>query len=368
MALKIVRNDITKMKTDAIVNTAGQTPEVGSGCDVAVYTAAGFEKLHAIRKEIGEVAEGEVFITPGLALPAKYIIHAVSPLYVDGSSGEEEKLRSCYRKSMQLAKEKGIRSIAFPLIATGSYGYPKEEGIRIAVDEINDFLLKEDMDITLVVFDGESTKLGARLYPDLEEYISHHYVEEHKQKEYGRGLARRLHQAGRAMSAAPVRSEINSCEALFDVGTAAMAAAKESCEADLYDEEEIDEIAIGEEISERLAHLEDPFGVYLLYLIRSKGKTNAEVYNNAFISKQAFAKLNKDPSGYHPDKITALRYCVGAHLNMDETKDLLARAGYALSPSDKRDIIFTYFISNEVFDIIEIDIRLEEHGIPCIIK
>ena len=131
MALKIVRNDITKMDTEAIVNTAGETPEVGDGCDVAVYMAAGYDELHALRKEIGNVAQGDVFITPGFKLPAKYIIHAVSPLYVDGQSGEEDKLRSCYRKSLQLAKEKGIKSIAFPLLATGAYGYPKEEGMRI---------------------------------------------------------------------------------------------------------------------------------------------------------------------------------------------------------------------------------------------
>ena len=130
---------------------------------------------------------------------------------------------------------------------------------------------------------------------------------------------------------------------------------------------ELDEDAIGETITERLKHAEDPFGVYLLYLIKSKGKTNAEVYRSVFITKQSFGKLNKDPENYHPDKVTALRYCVGAELNIDETKDLLARAGYALSPSDKRDIIFSYFITHEIFDITEIDIQLEEHGIPCIL-
>ena len=132
--------------------------------------------------------------------------------------------------------------------------------------------------------------------------------------------------------------------------------------------EEEDAYDFGEAISERLEHTEDPFGVYLLYLIKQKGKTNAQVYNKAIITKQAFAKLNKDPKRYHPDKITALQYCIGAELNIDETKDLLARAGYALSPSDKRDIIFSYFITHEVYDMIDIDIQMEEHGLPCIIK
>ena len=172
MPLKIVRNDITKMNTQAIVNTANDSVTVGTGCDSAVYKAAGFDELLAYRKEkIGNVPEGEVFITPGFKLKAEYIIHAVSPRYVDGAHGEEEKLRSCYRKSLQLAKEYSISSISFPLISTGSFGYPKEEGMRIAVDEINAFLMNNDMLDFIVVFDDKATALGGKLYPDIEEYI-----------------------------------------------------------------------------------------------------------------------------------------------------------------------------------------------------
>ena len=375
MALKIVRNDITKMNTEAIVNTAGETPEVGDGCDVAVYMAAGYDKLHELRKEIGNVPQGEVFITPGFDLPAKYIIHAVSPFFVDGKSGEEEKLRSCYRKSLNLAWEKGIKSIAFPLISTGAYGYPKEEGIRIAIDEINDFLLKNDMDITLVVFDRKSSELGSKLYPDLEEYISHNYVCEKGEEEYGEAFNGQILGAN-ASSHAPERDMIarRRQSVIRECGRASAMKASMSMPlgdvaegAAMMAPMEMDEDAIGETITERLKHTEDPFGVYLLYLIKSKGKTNAEVYNSVFITKQLFGKLNKDPENYHPDKVTALRYCVGAELNIDEKKDLLARAGYALSPSDKRDIIFSYFITHEIFDITEIDIQLEEHGIPCIL-
>ena len=146
MALKIIRNDITKMNTDAIVNTANDHATVGTGCDSAIYNAAGYNKLLEYRKsEIGFIPEGEAFITPGFKLQAKYIIHAVSPMYIDGNSGEEDKLRSCYRNSLRLAVEKGCGTIAFPLIATGSFGYPKEEGLRIAVDEINAFLMSHDI-------------------------------------------------------------------------------------------------------------------------------------------------------------------------------------------------------------------------------
>ena len=186
MPFKIVRNDITKMDTEAIVNTANDHPTVGTGCDHAVYMAAGYDELLAWRKEhIGYVKEGDVFITPGFHLPAKYIIHAVSPLYVDGKHEEEELLRSCYRKSLALAAERGIRSLAFPLISTGGFGYPKEEGMRIAVDEIHGFLLHTDMDIFLVVFDEKATRMGRNLYPDLEAYIDLNYVQERNEEEYG---------------------------------------------------------------------------------------------------------------------------------------------------------------------------------------
>ena len=161
MAFKIVRNDITKMNTEAVVNTANDHATVGTGCDSAVYKAAGYDELLAYRKEkIGFVPEGDAFITPGFKLQAKYIIHAVSPLYMGGNEGEEEKLRSCYRKSLQLAKENEIHSIAFPLISTGGFGYPKEEGMRIAVDEINAFLLNNEMEVFLVVFDDKAKSLG----------------------------------------------------------------------------------------------------------------------------------------------------------------------------------------------------------------
>ena len=184
MPLKIVRNDLTKMQVDAIVNTANEEPIYSSGTDTAVYKAAGEEELLRERRKIGYLNEGEVAITPGFELPAKYIIHAVSPCYIDGACDEEKKLRDCYRKSLRLASEYHCKSIAFPLIATGNFCYPKEEGMRIALDEINAFLIHREMLVYLVVFDKEVTRLGLNLYPDLEEYIDHNYVYEKFQKTY----------------------------------------------------------------------------------------------------------------------------------------------------------------------------------------
>ena len=363
MPFKIVRNDLTKMQVDVIVNTANPKPIYSSGTDTAVYKAAGEEELLAERKKIGYMKEGEAAITPGFQLSAKYIIHAVSPRYKGGIFGEEKKLRNCYKKSLALAAEHGCRSIAFPLIATGSFGYPKEEGMRIALDEINTFLIKQDMMIYLVVFDTEATKLGRNLYSDLEAYIDHNYVCEKSVEEYGYPY----------FSSARIRdpeydtycSACQSIEVQWERSSNRMQIKDAPAEL----EENYDDFVEEKEsaLEERIKHMSDTFQQYLMYLIEVKKLTNAEVYKRAIVTKQLFSKIKLNPA-YHPDKATAMRLCVGARLNLDETKDLLARAGYALSPCDKRDIIFSFFIEREVFDMIEIDIALEEHGLPCFIE
>ena len=418
MPFKIVRNDITKMQTEAIVNTANDHPTVGTGCDYAVYMAAGYDDLLAYRKEnIGVAAEGDAFITPGFDLPAKYIIHAVSPLYIDGNHGEEELLRSCYRKSLALAKEHGIRSIAFPLISTGGFGYPKEEGMRIAVDEIHAFLLTSDMQIYLVVFGEKATRMGRNLYPDLETYIDLNYVQEKSEEEYGSSyynavLAREkagTHERAGTQEKAGTYEKADTQE---KAGTYKKAAGRrrpwpwspESPEhgsikagrpspaeiapasprptpaemapasprpADGWTDKEISaqDAAIEEmerKLNERIAHMSDTFSEYLFYLISEKGMSNTQVYKQAIVDKKVFSKIKNNP-GYHPQKRTALCLCIGARLSMDETRDLLARAGYALSPCDMTDIIFSYFIEHGIYDMIELDIQLEEHGLPCII-
>lgn len=343
MSFKIVRNDITKMNTEAIVNTANDHVTVGTGCDYAVYMAAGYEELLKYREEkIGFVSEGDVFVTPGFHLKAEYIIHAVSPLYMGGNQGEEEKLRSCYRKSLQIAKDYNIKSISFPLISTGGFGYPKEEGMRIAVDEIHAFLLENEMQIYLVVFDTKATMLGEKIYPDLEEYIDYNYVRNKREEEYG------VHFYNVQLLERQTRNH------------AAADAFEEDLELDFEAQHE-------SKLEERMKHISDTFSQYLMYLIREKKMENAEVYKRAIVDKKIFSKI-KNNADYHPQKITALCLCVGAKLNLDESKELLARAGYALSPCDKTDIIFTYFIENKIYDMIELDIQLEEHGLPCIIS
>lgn len=228
--------------------------------------------------------------------------------------------------------------MAFPLIATENFGYPKEEGMRIAVDEIHAFLLKYNMLIYLVVFDGESTQLGRHIYPQLETYIDYNYVCNRNEEEYGDSYFGSV-------------KNTNVSEPVV------------SAESEYF--EFLEENAFV--LKERMKHMSDTFQEYLMYLIASKKLSNADVYKRAIITKQLFSKIKLNPQ-YHPDKTTAMRLCVGAKLNLDETKDLLARAGYALSPCDKRDIIFSFFIEHKVFDMIEIDIALEEYGLPCFIS
>ncbi len=384
MSFKIVRNNITQMNTEAIVNTANAEVSVGTGCDSAVYKAAGYDELLKYREDnIGAAPEGEAFITPGFGLAAKYIIHAVSPQYLGGDQGEEEKLRSCYRNSLRIAKENGIKSISFPLISTGGFGYPKEEGMRIAVDEINAFLLSNEMDIFLVVFDTKSTQLGEKIFPELEAYIDQNYVKEARAVEYSEAYVLSepcyntyVEDVRRIDRDADIEEQVARCAA--PTPTSAMSfeepvveSSRRIVEEDYEEEEssswEDDIFELEDKLNERLSHKADTFSEYLLYLIESKNMTNVEVYKRACLSKQYFHKVKKNKD-FHPEKIKALLLCVGAQLNLDETKDLLARAGYALSPADLTDIIFTFFIEHKHYDVIDIDIQLEEHGLSCIIS
>ncbi|MBP5564624.1 MAG: macro domain-containing protein [Lachnospiraceae bacterium] len=370
MPLKIIRNDITKMNTEAIVNTANSKPLVGTGCDYAVYMAAGYDELLEFRtKNIGEVKEGDVFITPGFHLPVKYIIHAVSPKYMEDDEESENLLRSCYEKCLNLAKENNIKSISFPLISTGSFGYPKEEGLRIALEEISKFLMSNEMDVTIVVFDSLVTELYKKISDDLDSYIDDNYVESRTKYEYS------LSDACADMKLGAPRNERrrearNSFKLNFGARTKEsepLMAFEEECEESvpemMADSDYYDSAAL----ENRLKHLSDTFSEYLIYLIDEKDLKYSAVYKAALIDKRLFSKI-KNNKNYHPDKLTALCLCVGARLNLDQAKDLLKRAGYALSPSDLTDVIFEFFIENEIYDMIELDIQLEEHGLPCIIQ
>ena len=331
MPFTIVRNDITKMNVDAIVNTANEEPIYSNGTDTAVYEAAGAEELLQARRKIGRLKQGEVAITPGFHLMAKYIIHAVRPYYYGGNRGEEEKLRSCYAKSLQLALEHGCKSIAFPLIATGNYKYPKEEGLRVALSEINNFLLKEDMMIYLVVFDPKSTKLSGKLFTDIEFFIDENYVEKSMQNEYA--------------TAAKFGHREKPCDVYEEAGGKV-------------------EIIVNDTVHAMIAKAGETFQQQLFRLIDEKGCSEVSVYKKANIDKKLFHKI-KSKENYQPSKPTVLAFAIALELDLEETNELLKTAGFALSPGNRYDLIIKYFIERKIYDIYQINSVLFDYNEKC---
>ena len=340
MPLEIVRNDITKMQADAIVNTANPRPIVGGGVDRAIHQAAGAELL-AARKEIGDIATGEAAITPAFKLSATYVIHTVGPVWQDGEHGERELLASCYTKSLQLAVANKCQSIAFPLISAGVFGCPPEIALATATQAIRDFLKEHDLTVYLVVFDRKSFRISSSLFEDVQSYLDETYVDERLTEEY-RGDSRR-----RAREA-QIFTDSKSCIPEED------AAPLEHCER-----------AMSRSLSDLLDEIDDTFSEALLRLIDAKGKTDPEVYKKANIDRKLFSKIRNNPQ-YQPSKTTALAFAIALELNLDETRDFIGRAGFAISHSSKLDIIVEYFIKRGEYDIFLINDTLFSFNQPLL--
>ena len=396
MPFQIVRNDITKMQVDAIVNTANPSPGYGSGVDTAVYEAAGETELLAKRQEIGAVAPGTSFITDGYRLPAKYIIHTVGTSWHGGGEGEEDVIRDCYRSVFRLAAENDIESLAIPLLASGSYGFPKGIALRIALSEIESFMSDSEMELYLVVFDDKSFSLSSELYGDIESYISENYVEEKSLEEY-EGFHRSSVEAPAPKPQKPARKFMRGFAGAsvpdFLSGSAKMAGAgsfrkaeeeEDLSEAEAYScafsdedasEEEIDAapvyaatapimgVKVDRSLDDVINNLDKTFMELVFSFADEKGMTDVEVQKKANLDRKAFSKL-KCGTTKNPSKSTALALAIALELSLDDTKDLLSRAGLALSPCSKQDVIVQYFIEREAYDIFEINIVLYEHGEP----
>ncbi|MGN0633556.1 MAG: macro domain-containing protein [Oscillospiraceae bacterium] len=338
MPFEIVQNDIVNMQVDAVVNTANPDPVVGSGVDSAIHKKAGHELLSA-RQKIGSIDFGDAVITPGFRLDAKYVIHTVGPVWNDGNMGEEQILSSCYSKSLTLAKENNCESVAFPLIATGNYGFPKPLALQIAVREISAFLMKNDMLIYLVVFDKEAFELSEKLFKSVSSYIDENYIRSktideyglHSERRRGKGLFRRSSRMSREICP-PQASKEESSEISF--------AAAHPMNAD--------------DLSQLLNGLDASFSETLLKLIDRTGKKDSEIYKKANVDRKLFSKIrnNKD---YKPSKTTALAFAFALELDIDETRDFIARAGFALSHSSKFDVIVEYFIVNGNYNVFELN-------------
>jgi len=340
MPFSIIRNDITNVEADAIVNTANPRPVIGAGTDSAIYAAAGAEALLAERKKIGDIPVGKAAATSAFALKAKYIIHTVGPVWQGGTHGEEAALRSCYSECLKLAGSLNCESIAFPLISTGTYGFPKELAIKAATSVIYDFLMENDMTVYLVVFGRKAYELSGKLFADVKSYVDENYVAAQWEKEHSmfgndsadfrvQADAERRRRARRLMEAA------HSGE------------------------------SAGVTLSDHLKKTGSTFQEHLLELIIERDMKNADVYHGANISKQHFSKIMSNKY-YNPTKNTACALAISLHLNIAETEALLEKAGLALSGSSRFDLAVEYFIENRMYNIVEDNIILDENDLELL--
>ena len=326
MPLEIVRNDITKMKVDAIVNAANESLLGGGGVDGAIHHAAGAGLLAECRT-LGGCKTGKAKITGGYNLPAKHVIHTVGPIYEDGKHGEKALLESCYRESLVLAKEHSCETVAFPLISSGVYGYPKDQALKVAIDVISDFLLENEMTVYIVIFDKAAYKISEKLFSDIAEYIDDNYVDEHT--DYRRESIR-------------MNAPMVPC------------AKRKKADIDFLDICDCKAMVAEDDLDAKLRQIDESFSQMLLRKIDEKGMTDAECYKKANIDRKLFSKIRSDVH-YKPSKPTALAFAISLELSLAETEDMLRKAGFALSHSNKFDIIIEYFISKGNYNIFEIN-------------
>lgn len=319
MPLIIVRNDITTMRVDAIVNAANESLLGGGGVDGCIHRAAGPELLAECRR-LGGCRTGEAKLTRGYRLPCKYIIHTVGPVWHGGDHGEQEQLVSCYRTSLVLARKHHCQTVAFPLISSGVYGYPKEQALRTAMDAIGAFLLEHDMTVYLVIFDRSAYQISSRLFADIAAYIDDHYVDAHTDFIRSRPCPVSI----------PVEAQMAPSPAFSPASRPPRS------------------------LNDRLRHLDAGFSETLLTRIDRSGKKDSEIYKRANVDRKLFSKIRSNPD-YRPSKPTALAFAIALELDLNETRDLIARAGYALSRSSKFDVIIEYFISQRNYNIYEIN-------------
>lgn len=334
MPFILVRQDITRMKVDAIVNAANTELRMGGGVCGAIFKAAGTSELQAACDKLAPIQTGDAVITPGFSLPARLVVHTAGPVYRGGKSGEEEQLRSCYLNSLKRAVEEKCESIVFPLISSGIYGYPKDEALRVATTAIQDFLGEHDLEVYLAVFDKAAFDVSEKLLGEVESYIDEHYVAEYK-------FSRRD---------------------LLDVELEAF----EEAELISYNTPVPIQTPTAEaSIDNLIGNLDEPFSATLLRLIDAKGKMDVEVYKRANLDRKLFSKI-RTGKGYTPSKRTIIALAVALELNLDEIDNLLKRAGFALSHSQMFDVIVEYFIINGKYDIYEINEVLFKYDQPLL--
>ena len=324
MPLQIIRNDITTMAGDAIVNAANPTLLGGGGVDGCIHRAAGPQLLEECRR-LGGCETGQAKITKGYRLPSKYVIHTVGPVWRGGGCGERALLTSCYRASLQLAQAHHCKTVAFPLISAGVYGYPKDQALQVALAAIDDFLRDHEMTVYLVIFDRRSFLLSEQLLSPVAAYIDDRYVDAHTDSQ-----AEQRRRASLAAQAPPPAPAV--CEAASPAPRA----------------------AVPRSLQNRLRQLDESFSEMLLRKIDESGMTDAQCYKKANVDRKLFSKIRSDRR-YRPSKSTAIAFAIALELSLEETRDLLRKAGFALSHASKFDIIIEYFIETRNYNILEIN-------------
>ena len=343
MPFKIIRDDITKVKADAIVNPANPEPVICGGVESAIYEAAGKEKLLEARKELGRLQPGKVGVTEAFNLAAKYIVHVSGLYWKGGNSFEARCLKECYEKALKAALDKGCKSIAFPLLGTGTYGFPKDIGLDVAVSTFTEFLEEYEMEITLVVFGNDAVNVSGKLVDEVRSFVDDKYVKEALEAEYkeDRNIER--------YALSSERLHLLLKEETYDV-------LDNACTKETFSAEPSGSLEAA------LKNIyKESFEKHLQQLINKKGLKNSEVYAAANISKQYFSKLLKGQVKPSKDKMLAL--AVGLRLNMDEVVDFLRIAGYALSPISQTDTVVEYFIRKQEYNVLKINIVLFDYGL-----
>jgi len=322
MPFFLIKGDITTLSTDAIVNAANTELKMGGGVCGSIFKAAGREQMENACSALGPIKTGAAVITPAFNLKARYVIHTAGPVYRDGKSGEEAELRACYTNSLELAKQHRCRSVAFPLISSGIYGYPKEKAVKVATDAIRSFLKDSDIQVSLVLFDR--TQIHTPLLNEVQKYLDAAYDPSHARSLLDEEL-QALHHVFEPVTGAPMQD-----------GLQAM-----------------------------LQNLDEPFSDTLLRMIREQGKSEVEVYKRANLDRKHFSKI-RSGKGYLPSKKTILALALALELDIQDTAWLLERAGYDLSPASKFDVIVEYFIKEQIYDIFAINEVLFSYDQPLL--
>ena len=343
MPLQIIRNDITKVECDTIVNAANSTLLGGGGVDGAIHKAAGRGLLFECMK-LGGCKVGQAKITKGYNLPCKYVIHTVGPKWKGGNNGERELLENCYKNALALAKENNCESVAFPLISSGVYGYPMNEAFKVAVDIVAEFLMHNDMLVYIVVYNKNAFATSSKLFIDIAQYIDDNYVAEHSPYD-----SRKINNLGESMPLPQTRFlDVEDYYAPEEsvVLSDDYCTAMPPCASPTHSSHNLDDF-LKETIDESFSEM-------LLRMIDERGMKDSECYKRANIDKRLFSKIRSNPD-YKPSKPTVLAFCIALELSIAETTEMLMKAGFALSHSNKFDIIVEYFIKQNNYNIFEIN-------------